>query len=171
MESQDFNMYAAFAGDKEYRNIRQRVTKIAGYRPYKKIAAVGTVTAAMLFSAGFMFGIKKVSYDRNIEDVHVLIYGYENGDVTYINNSDELYRMISYDGSYVYVDGEAFDRFVHENNVDGDIYIVFGGFQKLPGIGGFGHSCLYENDGEEKAVQIPYDNYIDEWLIKLYRML
>ena len=170
-EREDFNMFPAFAGDKEYRNIHQRVTRIAGYKPYKQIVVIGTLIAAIFCVAGFIFGIRTVSYDRNIEDVFVLVYGYENGDVTFINNSDELYRMISYDDSYVYVDSEAFERFMHENHVDGDVYIVFGGFQKLPGIGGFGHSCLYENDVEENAVQIPYENNMDDWYIKLYRML
>lgn len=170
-ESEDFNMYAAFAGDREYRNIRQRVTRIARYKPYKQIAAVGTLTAVIFCMAGAVLGIKAVSYDRNIENVFVLVYGYKNGDVTFIDYGDELYRIISYDDSYVYVDSEAFDRFLYENNADGDVYIVFGGFQKLPGIGGSGNSCLYENDAEEKAVRIPYKNNKDDWFIKLYRML
>lgn len=170
-ESEDFNMYATFAGDKEYRNIRQRVTRIAAYRPYKQIAAVGTLIAIMFCAAGTIFGIKEVSYDRNIEDVFVMVYGYKNGDVTFIDYGDELYRMISYDDSYVYVDSEAFDSFLYENNADGDIYIVFGGFLKLPGIGGGGNSCLYEKDAEENIARIPYENNEDYWLIKLYKML
>ena len=38
VESKDFNMYAAFAGDKEYRDIRQRVTRISQYKPYKQMS-------------------------------------------------------------------------------------------------------------------------------------
>lgn len=173
-ESEDYNMYAAFAGEREYRNIRQRVTRIAGYRPYKQIAVVGTLIAVIFYVTGAVSGMKAVSYDRNIEDDSVLVYGYKNGDVTFTDYSDELGRMISYDDSYVYVDSEAFDRFLHENNADGDIYIVFGGFQKLPGIGGGGNACLYENgaeDKDEEAVRIPYGDYKNDWLIRLYKLL
>lgn len=170
-ECKNFNMFPAFAGDQGYRNMRQRVIRIAGYKPYKQIGVIGILIAVIFCVAGFILGINTVSYGRNIKDVHVLVYGYKNGDVTFIDNSNELCRMITYDDNYVYVDSEAFDRFMHENNVDGDIYIVFGGFQKLPGIGGFGNACLYENDEKENAVQIPYENNMNDWFIKLYKML
>lgn len=42
--------------------------------------------------------------------------------------------MISYDDSYVYVDSEAFEYFCMKNNAAGDVFIVFGGFHKLPGF-------------------------------------
>jgi len=47
-ENENFNMYAAFAGDKAYESLRQRVTKIAGYRPYKRVWAALALTFAMV---------------------------------------------------------------------------------------------------------------------------
>ena len=170
-ESKGFNMYASFAGNKEYRNIRERIARIAGYKPYKQTAAVGVWFVALFCLAGSVLGIKALSYGRNIENDSVLIYGYENGNVTFVDYSDALYQMISYDNDHVYVDSAAFDSFLRENNAAGEIYIVFGGFLKLPGIGGHGYSCLYENVNDEKTVQIPYENYEDNWFIKLYKML
>ncbi|MCH5344908.1 MAG: M56 family metallopeptidase [Acetatifactor sp.] len=97
-ESEDFNMSPTFAGDKEYRNIRQRMTQIAGYKPYKRMTAIVVMVVAMLFAAGAIVWIHNLSYDKNIEmeDI-VLTYGYENGNVTFMDCSDELCRMISYD--------------------------------------------------------------------------
>lgn len=170
-EGEEFNMFPAFTGDQEYRYIRQRMTKIAGYKSYKRIAAVGTLTAAVLCVVGAVIRIQNASYEKNIEIGNMFVYGYENGDVTFIDNSDQLPQIISYDDSYVYVDSEAFDNFLCENNAKGEIYIVFGGFQKLPGVGGFGYSCQYVNNTDDKIVRLPYYNYKDDWRIKLYRML
>ena len=171
-ESEGFDMFPAFAGDKEYRNILQRIRRIAGYKPYKQIAAVGTLIAVMFCVIGAVYAAKSVSYERNIEiEGPTLIYGYDNGNVTFVDYSDKLDEIISYDDSYVYVDREAFDSFLSEKNAKGEIYIVFGGFQKLPGVGGFGYSCQYVNDTEEEIVQLPYYNYKDDWMMRLYRIL
>ena len=171
-ESEEFNMFPAFAGDNEYRKIRQRVKRIAGYKPYKKFAAIGTLIAVILCVIGAVYVVKSISYEKNIEiEGPTLIYGYENGNVTFVDYSDKLDEIISYDDSYVYVDREAFDSFLSEKNAKGEIYIVFGGFQKLPGVGGFGYSCQYVNDTEEEIVQLPYYNYKDDWMMRLYRIL
>ena len=170
-KSKDFNMYASFAGNKEYRNIHGRIARIAGYKSYKQAAAVGVLLAVLLCLTGSVLGIKALSYGRNIENDSVLVYGYENGNVTFVDYSDTLLQMISYDDEHVYVDSAAFDSFLRENNAAGEIYIVFGGFLKLPGIGGRGYSCLYENVTDEKIVQLPYENDEDNRLIKLYKML
>ncbi|MCH5265944.1 MAG: M56 family metallopeptidase [Lachnospiraceae bacterium] len=171
-ESEEFNMYANFAGDKEYRDIRQRITGIARYKPYKQMIAVSTLAVTVLCVAGMIVGIRSISYGRNIENESMLVYGYDSGKVTFTNyNSDVLCKMISYDDNYVYVEREAFEKFLQDNKAAGEIFIVFGGFYKLPGVGGIGYSCLYENNTEEKTVQLPYYNYKDSWLVKLEKML
>ena len=170
-ESESYNMFPAFAGDKEYRNTRQRVTRIAGYKPYRRMAAIAAGSVAVLLAAGTAAWVHHLSYEKNFENDIVLVYGYENGDVTFVDNSDELYQMITYDDSYVYVDSEAFDSYLHENNAAGEIFLVFGGYLKLPGIGGHGYSCMYERAGDEKIVRIPYENYEDDWLEMLNKIL
>lgn len=170
-EADAFNLYATFAGDTGYQNIRQRITKVAGYKPYKQIAAVGTIVTAVLCMAGAIAWMQNISYARNIENENMLIYGYDSNEVSFIDHSDALHQMISYDDSYVYVDSEAFENHLCQNNVSGEIFIVFGGFQKLPGIGGLSYMCQYENDVNTKIVQIPYEDYKRDWLINFYRSL
>ena len=171
-ESEGFNMFPAFVSDNEYRNILQRIKRIAGYKPYKQIAAIGTLIAVIFCVIGAVYAAKSISYEKNIEiEGPTLIYGYENGNVTFVDYGDKLDQIIFYDDSYVYVDREAFDNFLNEKNAKGEIYIVFGGFQKLPGVGGFGYSCQYVNDTDEEIVQLPYYNYKDDWMMRLYRIL
>ena len=170
-EGEDFNMFATFAGDKEYQNIRQRVTKIARYRPYKQTAAVSMLVAAMLCVTGAFVWIQNISYDRYNENDVLFTYGYDSNDVTFFDTSDVLHQIISYDDSFVYVDRKAFENYLNENNATGEIFIVFGGFYKLPGVGGIGYSCCYEPGLEEQVVQIPYENPTSDWRIKLLKIL
>ena len=51
---------------------------------------------------------------------------------------------------------EAFETFLRKSNVEGQIYIVFGGFCKLSGFLYGGKSCLYETDSADEVVQISY---------------
>ena len=170
-ESEDFNMYATFAGDKEYQNIRQRVTRIARYKPYRRIAAVSTMIVAALCIAAAGIWINNISYDRNIVNDAISTHGFDGKNVTFYLTNDELQQMISYDDTFVYVDREAFENYLQEHNAKGDIFIVFGGFYKLPGVGAIGCSCYYEVGSKEQVVKIPYETPMSDWRIKLLKML
>ena len=171
IENEDFNMFATFAGDKEYQNIRQRVIRIARYKPYRRIVAVSTLIATVLCIATVVIWIKNISYDRNNANDTMFTYGYDGKNVTFYDTNDVLQQMISYDENFVYVDREAFENYLQENNAKGDIFIVFGGFYKLPGVGGIGCSCYYEFGSKEQVVKIPYENPMSDWRVKLLKML
>lgn len=170
-ESKDFNMYATFAGDNGYRGIRQRMTGIARYKPYKRLMAAGTLAVAALCVTGTVVWIQDISYDRYNESDIMFTYGYDGKEVTFFDDSDILYQMVAYDDSYVYVDREAFEKYLYENNAAGDIFIVFGGFYKLPGLGGAGCSCCYEFASEEQVVKIPYESPASDWRVKLLKLI
>lgn len=170
-ESKDFNMFATFVGDEEYQNIRQRVTRIARYRPYKRIVTVSILVVSVLCVMGTVIWIKDISYDRYNENDIMFTYGYDGRNVTFFDDSDALHQMVSYDDSYVYVDREAFENYLHNNHAAGDIFIVFGGFYKLPGVGGTGCTCYYESGSEDSIVKIPYENPLSDWRVRLLKML
>lgn len=170
-ESEDFNMYATFAGDQEYQNIRRRVARIARYKPYRRIAAVSTLLAAALCTAAAGIWINHISYDRNNANDAISTHGFDGKNVTFYDANDVLQQMISFDDNFVYVDREAFENYLQENHAKGDIYIVFGGFYKLPGVGGIGCSCCYEFGSKEQVVKIPYENPMSNWRVKLLKML
>lgn len=171
VESKDFNMYAAFAGDREYRDIRQRVTRISQYTPYKQMSIVTILTVVMLCMVGTITLIQNCSYDRCNENDSMLVYGYDGEAVTFFENSDLLHQMISYDDTYVYVGREDFEEFLEKVNASGEVFIVFGGFYKMPGFVGIGYSCCYEPGSAEQVVKIPYEKTPDDWLVALVKML
>lgn len=105
-------------------------------------------------------------------DENILVYEYADGESTVISNNDSsIQQMISYDDSYVYVDSEAFEDFCMKNNADGDVFIVFGGFHKLPGFFCGGESCLYETGSEAGVVWIPYEGQMSDWMAALLKIL
>lgn len=170
-ESEDFNMYANFVGDKEYQNIRQRVTRIAQYKPYNWIVAVSTFVASILCAIGTVIWVQSISYDKYNEDESILVYQYDSENITLLDNDNSLNQMIFFDDSYVYIDRKSFESFLHKNNATGEIYIVFGGFYKLPGFVSVGFSCCYEPGLEDNEVKIPYEKPMNDWKIKLLKML
>lgn len=76
-EKEEFNMFAAFAGDSEYQNILQRVTGIARYRAYRRSWPVTLSAAALLCAIGTVFWIQHCSYGKCNEDDNVFVYGYD----------------------------------------------------------------------------------------------
>ena len=95
-----------------------------------------------------------------------------DGEASVVSGDTEvLSRMISYDNSFVYVDREAFEDFLHRNHAKGEIYIIFGGYYKLPGVGGAAEACLYENNSNDRVVRIPYESIRNDWVYVLCKLL
>ncbi len=166
---ESISVVAAYAGRDGFRELKRRVENIMAFRPYKKkacryAAGIGGILFFLLF-----LGIKDISYGRCDEMENIIAY---RGDGTLLlDNSKELEQIISYDDDYVYVDSRAFEELLGTAGKGQEIYIVFGGFQKLPGIGGGAYSCLYENAGGRAVARIPYEKHRDRWLVALYKLL
>ena len=161
-----------YAGEKEFADMKRRMGEIAGFRPYRKKLCMGMTAAAVLVIAALLMAVHTHSYAKCNKDENILVYEYADGESTVISNNDSsIQQMISYDDSYVYVDSEAFEDFLEENNAEGEVWIVFGGFYKLPGLTGIAESCTYENNSEDEVVRIPYESITDDWYFWLLKML
>lgn len=63
------------------------------------------------------------------------------------------------------------EQFCDYRMARGDVYIVFGGFYKLPGLAGFGYSCCYETEAAGAVTRIPYDRQEDDWVLGIVKRL
>ncbi len=161
-----------YAGEKEFADMKRRMGEIAGFRPYRKKLCMGMTAAAVLVIAALLMAVHTHSYAKCNKDENILVYEYADGESTVISNNDSsIQQMISYDDSYVYVDSEAFEDFCMKNNADGDVFIVFGGFHKLPGFFCGGESCLYETGSDAGVVWIPYERQMSDWMAALLKIL
>ncbi|MDE7299837.1 MAG: M56 family metallopeptidase [Lachnospiraceae bacterium] len=166
-EGEAFNMYAAFAGDREYRDIRQRVKRIAGYKPYKETAAASILVAAMLYAAGAVFWMQKASYGRYTLIDYIAVYDMGTG-TELISDGKALRQAVRYDESCIYIKTEAFQELIRNSTVPDEALCFYcGGYYKLPGIGG-GGCCGYleaadleMQDLEDGILKIEYVEQVD----------
>ena len=79
--------------------------------------------------------------------------------------------MISYDESHDFIDRSAFEKFLRDSHVLGEVFIVFGGYFKLPGFVGYGYSCCYEPDSVSQVVKLSYDKPEEDWMLTLIRVM
>lgn len=161
----------AYAGERDFAKIKRRLEKIAGFRPYRRSMCRGMAGFAFLFMAAAFFMIYACSYARCNESRDIMIGNYDGEAEIVSGNTQELRRMISYDDRFVYVKRESFEDFLRRNHVQGEIWIVFGGFYKLPGLGGVAETCVYESDSKEGIVRIPYDSVMEGWYLEVLKRL
>ena len=170
-ESETAPPTVTYAGEREFADMKRRMGEIAGFRPYKKRMCAGMAAAAALMIAAMLLAVHTHSYARCNENRDILVGKYDGENAVVSCDTEELSRMISYDDKYVYVEREAFEKFLIENNAEGEIWIVFGGFYKLPGLAGAAESCIYESGSGDRVVQIPYESILDNWYMELLKLL
>lgn len=176
-EQNNVSSVVTYAGEKDFEDIKRRIEKIAHFRSYRKVLCRNMVVIAAILMCIVFMKVNSISYAQYNEIEHILVYGYnpKDGTVVILDNSDRLQKMISYSDDYVYVDRVAFERLLDENisknNTNQEIYIIFGGFYKLSGIGSNGNSCFYQVNSDEKIVKIPYERLKDSRIMELFKIL
>jgi len=168
---EDIPPAATYVGERDFADMKRRMEEIAGYRPYRKGLCMGMVAVISLLIMAALMAVHTCSYGRSNENRDILIGKCDGSNEIVSCDTEELSRMILYDDQYVYVDREAFEDFLNRNHAQGDICIVFGGFYKLPGLGGIGEICFYERDLQDAVVRIPYESIRDNWYFQILRML
>ena len=170
-EQEDIPSAATYAGEKDFADMKRRMGKIAGFRPYKRRMCVGMTVTVFLVIGAILLAVHTNSYARCNESKDIMIGNYDGKPQIVSYDTVELSQMISYDDRYVYVERQAFEDFLEENNAEGEIWIVFGGFYKLPGLAGVAESCIYENNSSGRTVRIPYESIMDDWYLQLLKIL
>ena len=171
-ESETAPPSVTYVGEREFADMKRRMGEIAGFRPYRKRMCAGMAAAAVLVIAALLLAGHTHSYAKCNKDENILVYEYDSeGNAGILDYGSSIHQIISYDDSYVYVDREAFEDFLDKNNVDGDIFIVFGDFYKLPGFSSGGVSCLYETGSDAGVFQIPYQRQTNDWMMTLFKIL
>lgn len=160
-----------YAGEKEFTDMKRRMGEIAGFRPYRKKMCAGMAAVSVLALAAMLLTVHICSYARCNESRDIMVGNYDGEAQIVSYDTERLSRMISYDDTYVYVKRQAFERFLEENDADGEIWIVFGGFYKLLGLTSAAEACIYESGSGDMTVRIPYESICDNWYLKLLKLL
>lgn len=145
-----------YAGENDFADMKQRMEKIARFCPYRKRWSLGMAAGTFFAILITIFVVQMHSYAHYSESNDIMIFQYDKEASFISSDTKTLSKMISYDDNFVYVDRKAFEQFLSKNHAKGDIYIIFGGYEKLPGIGGQAEVCIYENSSKENVVRISY---------------
>lgn len=151
----------AFAGEGEYGQFKRRIQKIVSFQPYHKGRAACLCCACTAALAGMYFTLVSHSYPKNTEiSTYILVGG--AGDEVLVDDSQALERAISRDSQYVYIDRGEMDRLFAKIGIEEpEFYLGFGGYMKLPGMGGGGCSVYVDYAGSQGNLTIPYWNQED----------
>lgn len=170
-DSEDTTPAVTYVGEKKFADMKRRMGEIANFQPYKKRMCAGMAATAVLTIAVMFAMVHTCSYARCNESRDIMVGNYDGEPGIVSDDTEKLSQMISYDDRYVYVEREVFEKFLEENNADGEIWIVFGGFYKLPGLTSAAEACIYESGSKDRTVQIPYESSMDNWYMKLLKLL
>lgn len=158
LRSENTGISATFAGEKDYRDTKQRFAKIADFTPYKKWkAAVFGICCAVTLTGMFLL-LKQISYPCYTEDTNIVLMN-DAGQMWMLYDSEELRNAFYADGQNIHIDRKAMDRILQKYEItESTFYLSFGGYMKIPGIGGGGSLVYVDYSGENEELIIPYWN-------------
>lgn len=154
------NVWAAFAGEQEYENLKQRITKIAAYKPYRRFSGIAAAVGSIAFIISIFAMIGLSSYPRYMENENVVLLN-ESGELFRLNDSDLLKNAFHADGEKIYIDKKMFDVVLQENGINEKMegfYLGFGGFIKFPGIGSGVNAIYIDYSGSDTQLVVPYED-------------
>lgn len=160
-----------FAGEREYQSIKNRMERVAHFKPYKRTSAVLASFGGIFIAVGLFFGIRQLSYPVYMERTDVSVYNMKLQSWD-IGDQSQLRDVFFLDNGCVCLRKEAWNEILQEQGIEaGDYYICFGGYMKMPGIGGGGNAIYVDGQGEGDLLVIPYyDNDAVLWS-RLFKLL
>ena len=170
-ENRYLEHYAAFAGEKQYAGIRQRMERVTAFKPYSRLKLLLFVLGCgALLVAGFTTVIH-ISYPRYTDYDAVYLYN-KTGSQILVEDCDELREAVQIDAGKVLIDRKKLDRLLKQKNVDEDMFFVYwGGFSKLPGVGGGGNGIFVDYGEQSGDVVLPYTDNDTDWMTRIFRYL
>lgn len=153
-----FGGAAAFAGEKEYRNLRRRMQRIAEYKPCDRRQVRALCVCGLAVTAGIFVTVCSSSLPRyvNLKD---MVLTNDTGEVWILRDSEMLRKAVLADGERVFIDREAMNAVLEEYKIEEMKFsLLFGGYEKLPGFGGNGNLVHVDYAGDAERLEIPYEN-------------
>lgn len=173
LKTHNKEVLAALVGENDYQDIKRRFTNVAAYRPYGKSGTILLCTSCLAFLLAMSILLKENSFPKYVEEMDAGLID-ETGEYYYLPEGDALERAYYTDGQYIYLDREAFQNVLQENGIDEDMdsfWLGFGGYTKLPGIGGNINMVYVNYDDVETKLMIPYNNREDYFWEYVYKYI
>lgn len=163
----------AFAGEKDFADAKRRIRQVRDYRPYsrRRVRILAASTACLLLLA--VLAIHGVSLPRytNLTGFTILHVS-EDIHFTTVYESETEEPPLTLNGDVAEVDCAAFRALLPEDAPrDGCYYIMWGGFMKVPGIGGALNSIWVETPLSGSTASVAFQDINDQFYVKLAKWI
>ena len=163
----------AFVGEKDFADAKQRMRRVRDYRPYSRlrVRVLAASTACFLLLA--VLAIHSVSLPRctNLTGFTILHVS-EDVHFTTIYESETGEPPLTLNGDVAEVDCAAFRALLPEDAPQyGYYYIMWGGFMKMPGIGGALNSVWVDALSEEPTASVEFQDINKQFYVKLAKWI
>ena len=150
---------ATFSGENDYSDTKERLFCVGNYHPYKRgyLIAVGIISAFTILC--LWIGVKHVSYPAYSENMAISLVD-QQGNTFTLEDSQMLRQAFCYDNGEVLIDKHNLFELLKQRELSlTSFYVVFGGYDKLPGIGGGGNLIYIElNSSTDNIIEVPYQD-------------
>ena len=174
LKDENSKMAASFAGESDFTDLKRRLCLVRDYHPYSR----GNAAAFCVCAAGIMLAIIIA-----ISFISLPQYTELNGfSIVHISDDIEFSTVYESDkddspplrlnGDSAILDNKAFLSLLPEDAPkDGIYYILWGGFMKVPGIGGAQNAVWLEgiSDGEETYAD--FQDVNEDLFVKLAKII
>ena len=167
---------AAFAGGTAFHETKERLRRVRDYRPYSRRNAAAICVCTIALSFAVLTAIQKLSLPRYTElsgfTVYQVNYDTEFVTVYQTGSNDGLPLIFDGNGAEAEIDAQAFRALLPDNTPKDGLYgILWGGFLKVPGIGGAMNAVYFDNPSDGAAVSVEFFDVNDLLYVKLIKLL
>lgn len=164
----------AFIREQSFRVMKKRMESISGYREYPGWQQKVLYVAAVAVLVSLVFFVHAASYPAYTADENYALYSLD-GKQRILAENEAFNRAVRKEDDGLRIDNRKVKNLLeHESICDGkeDYWIYYGGYIKMPGIGGGGDLLYYcAADAPEDATLLPYnktDRFTElvEWIFK-----
>ena len=139
--------------------MRKRFSRIASFTPYRRSAAGALCLGSAVLIVGILLLILYSSYPRYTEVREIVLYQGPEEAQMIILEPGSFEQAVSWDEEYIYIRRTPMDKLLEELGAGGErFWISFGGYMKLPSMGGSCSCVDVDYRGQEEELRIPYWN-------------
>lgn len=168
---ESMELSAAFAAEQGYSSIRRRMKQIADFKPYSRRTARLTACGSGMMLLGLFVLVLGISYPRYTDFDDMTVYNV-TGHIRLVEDCSALREVIQIDNGEVCIDRKGFERVLAERDIKEEMVLLyFGGFSKLPGVGGGGDAVLIDRTEESDELAIQYISAKVDFKVWLFKLL
>lgn len=164
----------SFAGETDFADAKERIRRVRDYRPYSRLSAAAPAVFLLCFLLAATLVIRQASLPRYTEITGFTVFQVVD-DVEFVKVyntlADEPPPLAVTGKGAVAVDNAALRALLPAGSDNGCYYIMWGGFLKLPGIGGALNSVYVDSLSDGAATVAAFEDVNELLYTKLAKWL